>query len=305
MTLQETLRNMVDAGRVPHAIMLHEDDGGGGLAVALDFLSCLYGEGNKVNKIIHPDIHYIFPIISGKLSESYMGEWRALVTGNPHFTESDVNAALAVEGKLTQIGVGEARALIDVLNLNALEGGYRTAVIYLPEKMNAAAANKLLKVMEEPPALTQFVLITHDPDKVIATIRSRCQQFRIPPLREKVKGLEFGQFAELMSALERKDLVAALEVGDSLAALPSRENAKAFCRFASEKLRDIFMVQQGVPVRADSGGDAAQWAAAAPKTFPRAAAADIDRACSLIDRNVNSKILFTDLVDRMYLHYYK
>jgi len=305
MTLQETLRNMVDAGRVPHAIMLHEDDGGGGLGVALDFLAYLYKDENKVSKLIHPDIHFIYPIVSGKLSESYLGEWRSLVTSNPRFTENDVNTAFGVEGKLTQIGVPEAKSLLDMLNLSALEGGYRTAVIYLPEKMNAAASNKLLKEIEEPAPLTQFVLITHDPDKVLTTIRSRCQQFRVMPLREKVRGPVFGQFSDLMSALERNDLIAALEVGDSLAALPSRENAKAFCKFASDTLRNIFMIQQGMTSLADGGEDAAGWAGTMPKTFPRAAAADLDRACSLIDRNVNSKILFTDLVDRLYLHFQK
>lgn len=296
---------MVDTGKVPHAIMLHEDDGGGGLGVALDFLSYLYKDANKVGKLIHPDVHFIYPIISGKYSVSYIAEWRALVTSNPRFTENDFNAALGVEGKSTGIAVSEAKELLDTLNLSALEGGYRTAVIYLPEKMNAAAANKLLKVIEEPPVLTQFVLVTHAPEKVLATIRSRCQQFRVLPPREKVSGPVFEQFSELLTAIVRRDLSAALEVVDSLAALPSRENTKAFCKFAADTLRDVFLVQQGMQSLANDGADVARWAEVLPKTFPRAAVADLDRARMLIDRNVNAKILFTDLVDRMFVHFQK
>ena len=302
MTLQETLHSMVDSGKVPHAIMLHEDDGGGAVGIALDFLKYLYGGDNKITKLIHPDLHCIFPVISGNLAVSFSAEWRGLVTANPYFTENDLNEALGIEGKSAMIAVPEARALLDVMGLSALEGGYRSALIYLPEKMNQEAANRLLKLVEEPPALTQFVFITHSPEKVLRTISSRCQQIRVMPRSVDPDTASFPEFADLMAALSSRDLTAALLVGERLAALPSRESSKAFCKFAGGRLRNIFLVQQGLGNMAGEDREASVWAAAFKKTFPRAALSDFDRAVMLIDRNVNLKILFTDLVDRLYLH---
>ena len=104
---------------------------------------------------------------------------------------------------------------------------------------------------------------------------------------------------ELMEALIRRDLPAALDAGEELAALPSRENAKAFCKFASDAMRNIFLVQQGVDLPPTGSGKPQEWATKVKKTFPRAAMGCFDRAYRLVDRNVNMKILFTDLVDRL------
>ena len=103
MTIEETLRSMVDSGKVHHAIMLHEDDGGGAVSVALEFLRHLYHDDNKVTKLIHPDVHFIFPVTSGNLSVSYSREWRELVLANPYFTENDLNEALGI-AFLAQLG---------------------------------------------------------------------------------------------------------------------------------------------------------------------------------------------------------
>lgn len=302
MTLIETLYGMVDSGRVPHAIMLHEDDGGGGVQLALEFLTHLYGDDSKVARLIHPDVHSIFPITAGHISEDYAREWRSLVTSRPDFTEDDLNESLGITGKSTSIAVAESKALVATMGLSALEGGYRTALIYLPEKMNQEAANRLLKLVEEPPRLTQFVFVTHSPEKVLKTIISRCQLLRVPPRQRVRVRTEFEEFSLLMDALKSGDLSAALEVGEALAALPSRENSKAFCKFAGDRLRSVFLIQQGLDTLAGDDPQAAGWAASFARTFPRAAMADLDRAAMLIDRNVNQKILFTDLVNRMYLH---
>ena len=302
MTLRETLFSMVDSGRVPHAIMLHEDDGGGALGIALDFLCHLYGDDGKVRRIIHPDVHFLFPVGSKHLSEDFLEEWRSLVTANPGFTENDLYEALGADGKSALIAVPEAKALLETMGLSALEGGYRSAVIYLPEKMNAEAANRLLKLVEEPPSLTQFVFITHFPEKVLQTIRSRCQVIRVIP--ESVTGFSarFEEFPALMSALASRDLAAALDVAESIASMPSKESSKAFCKFACECLRRMFLIQQDMASLVGDDAEAAGWAGSFKKTFPRAAMSDFNRAAMLIDRNVNPKILFTDLVDRLYLH---
>ena len=311
---------MVDSGRVPHAIMLHEDDGGGGVPIALAFLQYLFcknrAEGdscgacpscNKVAKLIHPDIHFIYPVNTG-VSTDFAAQWRQLVLSNPLFSENDLSEALGIEGKNAMIKVDEAKAVLDVLSLYALERGYRALVMYLPEKMNKEAANRLLKAVEEPPEKTLFLLVTHNPDAVLTTIASRCLRLRVMPRKGVVRSVGQGDDPELMRRLMQavlsRDLLGALEAGESLAALPSRERAKGFCRYAAERLRLVFLLQQGldslVNVPEEELPELRDWAKRSPKTFPRKASDALGRAISLIDRNVNVKIIFTDLADRLY-----
>ena len=305
--LLNTLCGMADSGRVPHAILLHEDDGGGGVALGMQFLEHLYGGNPRVAKMIHPDIHFVFPLIlSGdSVSEQYAKEWRALVQENPGFSEGDLYDALGFEGKNTVISVKEANFLLGVLSRYSLEGGYTTVVIYLPEKMNSVAANKLLKILEEPPQQTLFLMVTHAPERLLPTILSRCQLFRMESSGSAEVTLRYddgGLLASLMQAALAKDLSAALEVGEQLAALPSRDSMRAFCRYAAEKMRRVFLVQQGLHSLAGDDAEAVSWALECKKTFPRKALEALDKASALIGRNVNQKILFTDLVDRFFVN---
>lgn len=305
--LLQTLCGMADSGRVPHAILLHEEDGGGGVALGMKFLEHLYGGNPRVAKMIHPDIHFVFPLIlSGdSVSEQYAKEWRALVQENPGFSEGDLYDALGFEGKNTVISVKEANFLLGVLSRYSLEGGYTTVVIYLPEKMNSVAANKLLKILEEPPQQTLFLMVTHAPERLLPTILSRCQLFRMESSGSAEVTLRYddgGLLSSLMDAVIARDLSAALEVGEQLAALPSRDSMRAFCRYAAEKMRRVFLVQQGLESLAGDDAEASAWASACKKTFPRKALEALDKASALIGRNVNQKILFTDMVNRFYVN---
>lgn len=347
--VKKALVGMVDSGRIPHAIMFYENDGCGALALSLAFLEYLTGS-KKVAKLIHPDIHFVFPVTKGSkvstdkpISESYLSYWRELVLANPYFLENELNEAFGIEGKSSIISIAEARFIIDKLSFLPLEGGCRAIVVYLPEKMNAETANKLLKSIEEPPEKTQFIFITHAPERVLTTISSRCQGIRVLPLtKDEVAGVlvrDFGKsedeaahaaavsggsvgkalnclsenenfalesdlFHSLMEALLSKDLLTAQDVADQAASLPSRENAKSFCRYMSESLRKIFMLQQGLPqiagLSAQEEDGFRKYAARCRKSFARTAMPHLDRARMLIDRNINLKILFCDLVNRLY-----
>ena len=363
---KRALSGMIDRGSIPHAIMFHENDGGGALPLALAFLQYLYcrqrAEGDscgtcspcgKISKFIHPDIYFVYPVASAKSSEKptsemFVQEWRELVCANPYFLESELYEALGLEAKATRIAVQEARVILDRLSLSAVERGYRTIVVYLPEKMNAEAANRLLKSIEEPPELTQFLFITHAPEKVLPTIMSRCEFIRVLPLSvEEITGIledkferspedaraaaissggsvgralayssanqniesEQSLFSELMDALVKGNLLEALSVGDSIAALPSREKTQSFCRYASDALRKVFFVQQGLPQLAPLTPREEEFipslAGMLRKSFSREALPLIDRARMLVERNVNAKILFCDLVDKLYLLIWK
>lgn len=311
--LTEALAGMVDSGRIPHAIMFSEQDGGGAVGVALAFLQYLFcrnrtggdscGECpscNRIAKLIHPDVHFIFPTTAPSTSVAFYAQWRELVLSNPNFTEGELNEALGIEGKNSMIAVAEAKAMLSDLSMSALEGGYRAVLIYLPEKMNQEAANRLLKVIEEPPVKTQFLLITHAPEKVLQTIASRCQRIHVS-IKGNGRRAEYsepGKLAELLGAVASRDLTAVLDVTDAIAASGSRENARAFCRYASEAMRDMFLTQQGI---GGASGTGAELAGRFKKTFPRQALAVFDRANTLVERNVNLKIVFSDLACRLYM----
>ena len=315
--VKQALTTMADAGRVPHAIMFHENDGGGGIMMCLGFMEYLMGASPKVAKLIHPDIHFVFPVTGGSIipssakptSLSYIAQWRELVLGNPYFSERDLNEALGIEGKSAIIAVAEARTILDKLSFNSLEGGYQAVIVYLPERMNQETANRLLKSIEEPPERTEFLLITHAPEKVLPTISSRCQNIRLVPDKgapadlPALSGEDGDLLRELFSALRSKDLMALLETGEALAALPSRERMKGWCQSASKACRQVFLLQQGLENMADPG-DKAYWqeqAGAFKKTFPRIALGLLDRSRLMIERNVNPKTVFSDLACKLYL----
>ena len=337
----KALVSMADTGRVAHAMLMYENEGCGALALALayvQYLNCKNPQNGdscgecpscrQMAKLIHPDVHFVFPVNKGPktsddkpTSESYLKYWRELASANPYFVEADLQRAIGIESKNGLIAVAEAKQIISKLSLTAVADGYKAVIFYLPEKMNQETANRLLKMVEEPPVNTLFIFITHAPEKVLQTIFSRCQSVRVMPLskdeQQKVQALSpiddkeeynifMDLFSDFMNSLVSRDLMGALECGETMAALESREKQKAFCTFASECLRKIFLLQQKLP---QIGGVSEQetdfytnMAGRCGKKFCSRSVADIEKVVAMIDRNVNSKILFTDLVNRMFLN---
>ena len=277
-----TLAAMADSGRVAHAMLMYENEGCGALALALayvQYLNCSNPQGGdscgecpscrQMAKLIHPDVHFVFPVNKGPkssddkpTSESYIRYWRELATADPYFTEADLQKAIGIESKNGLIAVAEAKSIIGKLSLTAVADGYKAVIFYLPEKMNQETANRLLKMVEEPPVKTLFIFITHAPEKVLQTIFSRCQSIRVMPLTkdesQRVKALKplddggdhvlfMDLFSELINAIVSRDLMGALECGETIAALESREKQKAFCTFAGDCIRKIFMTQKNLP----------------------------------------------------------
>lgn len=335
-----TLVSMADSGRVAHAMLMYENEGCGALALALayvQYLNCTSPHDGdscgecpscrQMAKLIHPDVHFVFPVNKGPktsddkpTSESYIKYWRELALANPYFVEADLQKAIGIESKNGLIAVAEAKSIINKLSLTSVADGYKAVIFYLPEKMNQETANRLLKMVEEPPEKTIFLFITHAPEKVLQTIFSRCQSVRVMPLTkeetERVKALNpfddreeyavfMDLFSDLMRAIVSRDLMSALECGEAMAALDSREKQKGFCTFASECIRKIFLIQQKLPQIADIPEEEQDFfmdmAGRCGKGFCTRSVADIEKVVSMIDRNVNSKILFCDLVNRMFL----
>ena len=197
--VKEALVRMADSGRVPHAIMFHENEGCGALALAVAFvqyLNCKSHNGedscglcpscNQISKLIWPDIHFVFPVAGEKVtSDNFIQKWRDLFIRNPFFMENELYETLELEKKASSISVADAKNVLNALSLSSFTDGYRAVVIWLPEKMNQDAANRLLKIVEEPSERTMFLFVTHNPERVLKTIRSRCQLIRVLPAEKE------------------------------------------------------------------------------------------------------------------------
>lgn len=184
-------------GRIAHAQLFVGASGTGILPMALAYarqLICGSGENDscqlKFDQLGHPDLHFIFPVAttdkvkSHPVSSLFLVEWREFVTANAYAHLFDWHQQLGIEKKQAQIGVNEAIDISKALSLKSYEGGYKVVIIWMAEKMNGAAANKLLKLLEEPPDKTVFLLLTEQEDRLLTTIRSRCQAIHFPPLSE-------------------------------------------------------------------------------------------------------------------------
>lgn len=201
--IKNHLVSSADAGRIPHAQLFVGPEGSGTLISAIAYAQYILcknqaGEntnGNeacniKCNSLSHPDLHFTFPVAnndkikSHAVSNHFMEEWRQFIKEQPYGNLFDWYRALGIEKKQGQIGVDEAHDVVKKLALKSYEGGYKLMLIWMADKMNNAAANKLLKLIEEPPDKTIFILIAEDEEQIIQTIRSRCQILHFPPLAE-------------------------------------------------------------------------------------------------------------------------
>lgn len=191
------LKTSADNGRIPHAQLFVGPEGCGTLAIAVAYARYILCEAEnsacnvKLDNLSHPDLHFAFPVATNDkvkkhpVSNLFLDDWRSFVKQQPYGNLFDWYKLLGVEKKQGQIGVDEALDVVKKLSLKSYEGGYKIMIFWMAEKMNNAAANKLLKLIEEPPEKTVFILITENEDQIINTIRSRCQVLHFPGLAEQ------------------------------------------------------------------------------------------------------------------------
>lgn len=188
-------------GRIPHAQLFVGPEGSGTLQMAIAYAKHIICSNNKTEEsacnlkfenLSHPDLHFAYPVArtdkvkSHPISKLFLEDWRAMLKEQPYGNLFDWYKQLGVDNKQGQIGVDEAQDISKSLSLKAYEGGYKVMIIWMVEKMNTACANKLLKLLEEPPNKTVFILIAEDEEQIISTITSRCQMLHFPPLSEEV-----------------------------------------------------------------------------------------------------------------------
>ncbi|WP_130734847.1 DNA polymerase III subunit delta' [Flavobacterium sp. J27] len=203
--IKNHLTRSVSLGRIPHAQLFVGPEGSGTLAMAIaysQYILCsnVGNENNtgnsscnlKFENFAHPDLHFVFPVATNDIvkshpvSANFLQEWRAFIKENPYGSLFDWYKTIGIQNKQGQIGVDEASEINKALALKSYEGGYKIMIIWMADKMNLAASNKLLKLLEEPPNKTVFILITESLDDILQTILSRCQVLDFIGLSETV-----------------------------------------------------------------------------------------------------------------------
>jgi DNA polymerase III subunit delta' len=200
------LRNAFKEGRLAHAIMLLGPEGNGSFALAMafaQFISCANRTAedscgqcptcHKISALQFADMNFTFPFFNKSDSQSekttcddWISDWRTLMLANPYSSVEDWKASITKDNKQLIISVAEAVRIIQRQSLRSYEGGYKFQIIWLAEYLKTDTANKLLKILEEPPEKTVFILICNNAENILPTILSRVQSVFVPKVKDDI-----------------------------------------------------------------------------------------------------------------------
>lgn len=296
--IKKRLIQSVQDERISHAQLFSGPEGTGKIAMAIayaQYISCknrtesdscgICPSCHKYNKLAHPDLHFVFPIfntpkISKPVSDDFLPQWREMVLNNPYFDLGSWLTFIEADNAQGMIYERESDSIYKKLNLKSFESEFKVMIIWLPEKMHAACSNKLLKLIEEPPSKTLFILITEDEEDVISTIRSRAQLVKFPfidkeSMQTALLGMDevdlnlipdvvhlangnfikakayinpgeeeqfyFSKFQYMMRFAYKREVLAQIQWADEMAKI-GRDKQKAFFAFALRLIREYFVM---------------------------------------------------------------
>ncbi len=337
--------------RVPHATILLGPPGSGALPLAIAWASMLLCSRPqeeepcgtcphcvKSLKLIHPDLHFSFPTVSDKdggktTSDKFLPAWRKALEANPYFSVTDWLLQISKENKQGNITKEECLSIYHKLSLTSFESSKRILIMWLPEYLGKEG-NRLLKLIEEPPQDTYFILVAENADLILPTILSRCQIIKVPPLRDEeiVHALlerqpELGEKAVAIAYLANGNFNEALELAHEKESVESgallqwirktyagkpmemlrwseeaatwgREKQKHFLLFGLHFLRELLLLRLDTGLAARLQGTELDFAL---KFAPYVDEEKIEQISRLwaecvfaVERNANTKILFLD-----------
>lgn len=327
------LRSAIDNNKLPHALLITGPEGTGGLPLAhaaAQYILCQHKHDGEpcgtcpeclqAQKLGHPDLHWVFPIVnkggSGKdasISDDFLADWRTSYTENPYLNlQQWLKEAVSDENKQAHIFVSEAASIIHVLSTKPYESDYRIMIIWLPEKMNEDAANKLLKIIEEPYEKTFFFLVSNNPDQIIGTIQSRVQTLQLAPVDgqnnfvqpgiqvpdEEDRIYYFEKFCAMMRLSYTRKLYDMKAWSDEMAAL-KRERAKSFLQYAQNLIRENFILNLRQSelnyMHEDEEAFSAKFSKFVNSRNVEGIMNELEVAEKDITQNVSSKMVFFDL----------
>ncbi|MDR0724433.1 MAG: DNA polymerase III subunit delta [Prevotellaceae bacterium] len=313
--LKEKLVSTVRDGRVSHAQLFEGSMGYGGLPMALayaQFISCRNrGDDScgtcpsciKYNKLIHPDLHFVFPVNTTKkikdkpVSNDFLSQWREIIFERKYFTEQDWYEFIGIENKQGIISAYEADKILTKLSFKPFESDYKIMIVWLPERLNQTSANRLLKLIEEPPEHTVFLLVAENANRILPTIYSRTQRIRLQTLKEDdiveaLKKLNFTEqeiftasrlsegnyiraiqslqvsesaklnldnFMQFMRLSYKNDILGLMDWAEMMAS-SGRERQKSFLGFAERMVRENFILNKKIEDIVYLGFDELEWA---------------------------------------------
>ena len=256
--LKKQLKQTVKENRVSHAQLFAGNEGTGGLPLALAYAQYISCENRseedscgicrsclKYEKLIHPDLHFVFPVVntgsSGKsVSDDFIGEWRIAILENPYLNLNQWIEVIAAENKQGGIFEKESGEIIRKLNLKTYESDYKIMIIWMPEKMHHVASNKLLKMIEEPPQKTLFLLVSENPGQLLATILSRCQYVKVPPINKQDICEALSKHFTDNSKIDEIARVANGNYGKALELLNSDDNDEIYFNYFVSLMRNCY-----------------------------------------------------------------
>ena len=272
---KEKLLNAVKLNHLAHALLFHGPEGSANLTLALALASYLYceqksdtdscgtcGSCQRMNKLILPDLNFAFPVIASSKEEDgdeeakeeksdLLGNWRKFVLGQPYGNVHDFIYFNGFEKKQLNITKAAARKMIQTLSLTSFEGGYKIMLIWAPEYLHPSAANALLKIIEEPPAKTLFLLVTSQADQLLTTILSRTQKILVRAFSdEEVSShlVETGRCeakaAAQIAMLADGNMRAAFLLIDQVEDQTVRQLRDWFRLCATKNLKEIFLLSE-------------------------------------------------------------
>ncbi|MBR1878307.1 MAG: DNA polymerase III subunit delta [Paludibacteraceae bacterium] len=219
--VKQQLRQSVRDGRIPHAQLFTGVSGIGKLQLALayaQYINCPHRTAEdscgecptcrQYQNLQHPDLHFAFPIVKtdgGDTCDAFMEPWRRIILEQRYFDLDDWYKTLGVETKQGMIYEKESSEILRKLSLKPFGDGFKVMIIWQPEKMNTTCANKLLKILEEPPERTLFIMVSEHPEQLLSTIQSRVQTIRIPRLKDR-------EIAEALAARHRISIADAEDI---------------------------------------------------------------------------------------------
>jgi DNA polymerase-3 subunit delta' len=222
-SVKTRLINSVNNGRISHAQLFLGPEGCGNLPMAIayaQYISC-QSKGTddscgqcesciKFQKLIHPDLHFVFPVASSAevkdkpTSTKYISQWRAAILEEPYLSLASWQNRIETGNKQLLISKNESESILKVLSLKTYESEYKIMIIWYPERFNIASGNKLLKLIEEPPSKTLFILVAQDSEQIISTILSRTQLVKIGRIKEDILQTELENKYSIESSVAHK-----------------------------------------------------------------------------------------------------